>query len=159
MHIVAAKAVAFGEALQPEFAAYQKQVLANAKMLADTLQSKGIPVITGGTDNHIVLMNVGALGLTGKQCEGALEKAGMTVNKNMIPYDPNPPQVSSGIRIGPPALTTRGMGIAEMKQIALWISEVFEHPDDPQVLLRIREDVRTMSQSFPLYPEYVQSTQ
>lgn len=158
MHMVAAKAVAFGEALQPEFLTYQQHVIENAQTLSAALQSQGIPVITGGTDNHIVLMNVGALGLTGKQCEECLEKAGMTVNKNMIPYDPNPPQVASGIRIGSPALTTRGMGVEEMKQIARWIAEVYEHPDNESTLKRIREEVRTLSQAFPLYPEYVQST-
>ncbi|TNE46715.1 MAG: serine hydroxymethyltransferase [Deltaproteobacteria bacterium] len=155
MHMVAAKAVAFGEALKPEFKTYQEQVIANAKTLSEALQGKGVPVITGGTDNHIVLMNVGALNLNGKQCEDALEEAGITVNKNMIPYDPNPPQVSSGIRVGTPALTTRGMGAEEMKQVAQWIVEVYENIDNADVLKRVRDDVRSLSQAFPLYPDIV----
>ncbi len=155
MHMVAAKAVAFGEALEPAFAIYQQQVIANAKVLAQALLDKGVALITGGTDNHIVLMNVGSLGLNGRQCEDALEKAGITVNKNMIPYDPNPPQTTSGIRIGTPALTTRGMGLEEMKQVASWIFEVFENPEEASVLQRIRGEVRDMAHQFPLYPELV----
>jgi glycine hydroxymethyltransferase len=157
MHVVAAKAVAFHEALQPSFKTYQKQVIANASALSDALQAKGIEIITGGTDNHLVLMNVGALGLTGKVCENSLEHAGITVNKNMIPYDPNPPQVSSGIRVGTPALTTRGMGVEEMKQIADWIARVYEHPEDQDKLASIRSEVVELSKQFPLYPTIVEA--
>lgn len=159
MHIIAAKAVAFHEALQPAFKVYQQQVVANAKALADALLAKGIDLVTGGTDNHLVLMNVGAQGLTGKDCEHALEQAGITVNKNMIPYDPQPAQISSGIRVGTPALTTRGLGRDEMVQIADWISQVFEAPSDEANLSRIRGEVVELSKRFPLYPEIVEAAE
>lgn len=157
MHVIAAKAVAFEEALQPEFRDYQQRVVANAKALAEALQSKGISLVSGGTDNHLVLMNVGSIGLTGKQCENSLEDAGITVNKNMIPYDPNPPQVTSGIRVGTPAITTRGMDIAEMQQIATWIYEVFQAPDDDKIKQRVKAEVRDLASRFPLYPELLQA--
>lgn len=155
MHVVAAKAVAFAEALKPEFKTYQEQVLANASAMSQAFLDKGVDILTGGTDNHLFLVNVGSLGLTGKQCEDALEEAGITVNKNMLPYDPNPPAVTSGIRIGTPALTTRGMGIEEMKQIADWVCQVFDKHDDHETLQRVKSEVRELSREFPLYPEMV----
>lgn len=157
MHVVAAKAIAFQEALQPSFKTYQQHVVANAQALAAALQEKGISLITGGTDNHLVLMNVGSMGLTGQICEDALEDAGITVNKNMIPYDPNPPRVSSGIRVGTPALTTRGMGVDEMKQIAEWIYRVFESHDDADKKKQIRNEVNELSAQFPLYPSLLEA--
>lgn len=155
MHMIAAKAVAFGEALTEDFRTYQKSVIDNAAALAEALIAKGVPLVSGGTDNHLILMNVGALGLTGKQCEKALDEAGITVNKNMIPYDPNPPQVASGIRVGTPALTTRGMGVEEMKQIAAWMCEVYESPDNDDVKARIKGEVHDLTSKFPLYSHLI----
>ena len=153
MHTIAAKAVAFGEALLPSFSTYQRQVLANAQVLAKALLDGGIRLVTGGTDNHLILMDVGSLGINGKIAEEALEEAGITVNKNMIPYDPNPPKVTSGIRVGTPALTTRGMGKEEMKQIGQWMIEIFRSPEDAAKKARIREEIRKMTARFPLYPD------
>jgi glycine hydroxymethyltransferase len=153
MHTIAAKAVSFGEALLPSFSTYQRQVLANAQVLAKALLDGGIRLVTGGTDNHLILMDVGSLGINGKIAEEALEEAGITVNKNMIPYDPNPPKVTSGIRVGTPALTTRGMGKEEMKQIGQWMIEIFRNPDDAAQKARIREEIRKMTARFPLYPD------
>ncbi len=130
MHIVAAKAVAFKEALQPEFKQYAKQIVANAKVLADALAGEGFRIISGGTDTHLMLVDVYAKGIFGSEAEHALGEAGITVNKNAIPYDTNPPMKASGIRIGTPALTTRGMKEPEMKQIAVWIAEALEHRND-----------------------------
>ncbi len=155
MHVIAAKAVAFKEALQEEFKTYQQQIVKNAKVLAEELASKGIKLVSGGTDNHMVLLDVGSLGLTGKQCEEALEKAGITVNKNMIPYDPHPPRVTSGIRLGTPAVTTRGMKEPEMKQIAEWIFQVFESPDDEEKLAKIKGEVLELTKKFPIYKDLI----
>ncbi len=152
MHVIAAKAVAFREALQPQFKEYQQQIIKNAQTLAEKLKEFGLKLITGGTDNHLILIDVGALGLTGKECEEALENAGITVNKNMIPYDPKPPRVTSGIRIGTPAVTTRGMREKEMVQIAQWIREVFENPGDEKKLQKIKEEVKELTRKFPIYP-------
>ena len=156
MHVIAAKAVSFHEALQPSFADYQKKVVENAKTLASELSNQGIRLVSGGTDNHLVLMDVSSMGLNGKLCENALEEAGITVNKNMIPYDKNTPAITSGIRIGTPAITTRGMGVEEMKQIASWIVKVFQHHDDDAVKAQIRKDVKGLSLNFPLYPKLVE---
>lgn len=155
MHVIAGKAVAFGEALLPSFAAYQRQVLANAQTLAKVLSDGGVRLVTGGTDNHLILMDVGSLGLTGQQCEQALEQAGFTVNKNMIPYDARPPKVTSGIRVGTPALTSRGMGLAEMKQIGAWMLEIYKDIENEGLRGRIRAEVAAMSKRFPLYPALV----
>ncbi len=149
MHVVAAKAVAFGEALKPEFRAYSAQVIANAKTLADELTRAGFRVISGGTDNHLMLVDVTAKGVTGKVAEKALDAAGITVNKNMIPYDPRKPLDPSGIRIGTPAITTRGMKEAEMKQIARWVCDVLARPDDDDLLSRVRGGVRELCEQFP----------
>jgi glycine hydroxymethyltransferase len=151
VHIVAAKAVAFKEALQPEFAAYARQVVSNAQALASALQAAGWRVISGGTDNHVMLVDVFVRGILGSEAELALGKAGITVNKNAIPYDTNPPLKPSGIRVGTPALTTRGMKEPEMAQIALWIGEALENRGDDAILNRIRGEVLEMANQFPLY--------
>jgi glycine hydroxymethyltransferase len=151
VHIVAAKAVAFKEALQPDFAEYARQVVANAQALAAALQAGGYRVISGGTDNHMMLVDVFVKGMYGSEAELALGKAAITVNKNAIPYDTNPPLKPSGIRIGTPALTTRGMKEAEMAQIALWIANALENRADDTVLARIRGEVAELADRFPLY--------
>ena len=155
VHIVAAKAVAFREALQPEFAAYARQVVTNAQVLAAALAEAGWRIVSGGTDNHMMLVDVfrggAAGGMLGSEAELALGKAGITVNKNAIPYDTNPPLKPSGIRVGTPALTTRGMKEAEMRQIALWIGKALESRGDDAVLNRIRGEVAEMANRFPLY--------
>jgi glycine hydroxymethyltransferase len=151
MHIVAAKAVAFGEALQPEFAAYARQTIANAKALAEALAAEGFRIVSGGTDTHLVLVDVFAKGILGSEAEHALGEAGITVNKNAIPFDVNPPMKPSGIRVGTPALTTRGMGEAEMRTIAKWIMEALEHRNDPARLRTLKGQVEEMAEQFPLY--------
>lgn len=151
VHIVAAKAVAFGEALQPEFKAYATQVIANAKALAEAMQAGGYRVISGGTDTHVVLVDVFSRGMLGSEAEAALGAAGITVNKNAIPYDTNPPLKPSGIRIGSPALTTRGMKEPEMRTIAGWIAEALEHRADEARLRAIRGRVGELAEQFPLY--------
>jgi glycine hydroxymethyltransferase len=151
MHIVAAKAVAFKEALQPEFAAYAKQVVANAKVLAEALAGEGYRIISGGTDTHLMLVDVFQKGILGSEAENALGAAGITVNKNAIPYDTNPPMKPSGIRIGTPALTTRGMKEADMRVIAGWIAEALEHRSDEAKLAKIRGQVGELADKFPLY--------
>ncbi len=147
MHVIAAKAVAFGEASQPAFRDYARQIIANAKTLAEELQGLGFRIVSGGTDNHLMLVDVTARGLTGKVAEKALDEAGITVNKNLIPYDTRPPLDPSGLRIGTPALTTRGRRDAEMRQIARWIGAVLA---DPAVQARIRAEVREMCKQFPV---------
>jgi glycine hydroxymethyltransferase len=151
MHIVAAKAVAFGEALQPDFKAYATQVVANARALATALQSRGFRLISGGTDTHVVLMDVFEKGMLGSEAENALGEAGITVNKNAIPFDTNPPMKPSGIRLGTPALTTRGMQEAEMRVIAGWIADALEARGEASVLKRIKGQVAELCEGFPLY--------
>jgi len=151
MHIVAAKAVALGEALRPEFKAYAAQTVANAKTLALALQEAGFRIISGGTDNHLMLVDVFEKGILGSEAELALGKAGITVNKNSIPYDVNPPLKPSGIRVGTPALTTRGMKEPEMQQIGLWISQALDKRNDDAALERIRQEVAELANRFPLY--------
>jgi glycine hydroxymethyltransferase len=151
MHIVAAKAVAFREALQPEFATYAAQVVANAKVLAEALAAEGYRIISGGTDTHLILIDVFQKGILGSEAEHALGEAGITVNKNAIPYDTNPPMKPSGIRIGTPALTTRGMKQPEMRVIAKWIVAALEGRNDPAKLAKIRGEVLEMAERFPLY--------
>ena len=155
MHIIAAKAVAFGEALEPGFKAYQQSIVANAKRLAERLVERGIRVVSGGTDNHVFLIDVASAGQTGKIVEKALEEAAITVNKNTIPYDTNPPLVASGIRIGTPAVTTRGMGESEMDRIGDWLAEVIRAPEDEAVLSRVRGEVVELCRRFPLYESQV----
>jgi glycine hydroxymethyltransferase len=151
VHIMAAKAVAFKEALQPDFKQYAEQIVANAKVLAETLQAEGFRVISGGTDNHLMLVDVFAKGILGSEAEAALGDAGITVNKNAIPYDTNPPLKPSGIRVGTPALTTRGMKEAEMRTIGKWITEALVERSNPQALARIRGQVLELAEQFPLY--------
>ncbi len=151
MHIVAAKAVALGEALRPEFKTYAAQIVANAKVLAATLQMAGFRIVSGGTDNHLMLVDVFEKGILGSEAELALGKAGITVNKNTIPYDVNPPMKASGIRIGTPAMTTRGMKEPEMVVIGAWIAKALEQRNDDAALERIRLEVAEMANRFPLY--------
>jgi glycine hydroxymethyltransferase len=151
VHVIAAKAVAFGEALQPSFREYAAQIVRNAKVLAEALAEQGFRVISGGTDTHVLLIDVFAKGILGSQAENALHAAGITVNKNAIPFDQNPPLKPSGVRLGTPALTTRGMREAEMRTIAHWISEALEKRSDEAALARIRGQVRELADAFPLY--------
>ena len=149
MHVIAAKAVAFKEALEPSFKLYSQQVLDNAKVLAEELLRAGFPIVSGGTDNHLMLVDVTAKGATGKQAEHALDAAGITVNKNMIPFDPRKPLDPSGIRLGTPALTTRGMKESEMAQVAKWIAEVLANREDAAALSRVRASVLELCRHFP----------
>ncbi|HEY1896919.1 MAG TPA: serine hydroxymethyltransferase [Terracidiphilus sp.] len=151
VHIIAAKAVAFGEVLRPEFRTYAAQVVANAQALALALQEAGFRIVSRGTDNHLMLVDVFEKGILGSEAELALGKAGITVNKNAIPYDTNPPLKPSGIRIGTPALTTRGMKEPEMRQIAVWIAKALEHRHDDGLLESIRGQVAELANQFPLY--------
>ncbi len=151
VHIVAAKAVAFGEALRPEFRTYAAQIVSNAKALAEALRAAGFRLVSGGTDNHLMLVNVFEKGILGSEAELALGKAGITVNKNSIPWDTNPPLKPSGIRIGTPALTTRGMKEPEMRTIGAWIAKALEERNDEAALARIRGEVAELANQFPLY--------
>jgi glycine hydroxymethyltransferase len=151
VHIIAAKAVAFGEALRPEFRTYATQIVANAQELALGLQEAGFRLVSGGTDNHLILVDVFAQGILGSEAELALGKAGITVNKNTIPYDSNPPLKASGIRVGTPALTTRGMKEPEMRQIATWIAKALAQRNDDAALEKIRGEVKELADRFPLY--------
>ena len=153
MHIIAAKAVCFKEAMEPGFVDYQRQIVANAQRLARGLSSAGFRLVSGGTDNHLMLVDVFSKGLTGKVAEAALGKAGITVNKNAIPFDKNPPMVASGIRVGTPAVTSRGMREAEMDLIAEYISRALAAPENDSVLGSIRAEVEGLCRTFPLYPE------
>jgi len=153
MHIIAAKAICFQEAMQPEFRDYSKQVVANAKVLAETLASEGFRIISGGTDTHLMLVDVFSKGMLGSEAEKALGEAGITVNKNAIPFDTNPPMKPSGIRIGTPALTTRGMKEGEMRQVGRWIANPLLQRSDAAVQARIRKDVLDLCEAFPLYAE------
>jgi glycine hydroxymethyltransferase len=153
MHIVAAKAVCLHEAMQPEFKEYVRQIVANASALAETLAAAGWRIVSGGTDTHLLLVDVFSQGILGNEAEKALGEAGITVNKNTIPFDTNPPMRPSGIRIGTPAMTTRGMKEAEMRQIASWIGDALHHRKDPERLARIRKRVLEMCELFPLYGE------
>jgi glycine hydroxymethyltransferase len=152
VHVMAAKAVAFKEALAPGFKAYQSQILANAKALAAALTGEGCRLVSGGTDNHLMLVDVFSKGLTGKVAEAALGKAGITVNKNAIPFDTNPPMVASGIRVGTPAVTTRGLREAEMDRVAALFARALAAPEDGAALAAVKADVETLCAEFPLYP-------
>jgi len=153
VHIMAAKAVCFLEALQPEFRDYARQVVANAKVLAQSLADEGFRIISGGTDTHLMLVDVFSKGMLGSEAEKALGEAGITVNKNAIPFDTNPPMKPSGIRIGSPAMTTRGMKEPEMRQIGRWIAEALRQRADATVLTKIRKQVLDLCEAFPLYAE------
>jgi len=150
MHVIAGKAVAFGEALQPKFRAYTKQVIENAKAMADTFAERGMRVISGGTDTHLLLLDVDSLGMSGKKAEKVLERVGITVNKNTIPGDTRPPTQASGIRIGSPAVTTRGFGIDQSRWVANLIVDVLQQPDDAAILERTHEEVLSVSGRYPL---------
>jgi glycine hydroxymethyltransferase len=153
MHIIAAKAVCFKEALEPAFAAYQKQIVANAARLAKVLSDSGFRLVSGGTDNHLMLVDVFSKGITGKAAEAALGKAGITVNKNAIPFDQNPPMVASGIRVGTPAVTSRGLREADMDVVGELIARALKAPDDDAALAMIRAEVERLCRKFPLYPD------
>src|SRR5204862_486906 len=153
MHIIAAKAVCFKEAMDPSFADYQRQIAANAARLANALSGHGFRLVSGGTDNHLMLVDVFSKGITGKVAEAALGKAGITVNKNAIPFDQNPPMVASGIRVGTPAITSRGMREPEMDIVADLIARALSTPDDDAALAAVKSEVEALCRKFPLYPE------
>ncbi|HEY3826811.1 MAG TPA: serine hydroxymethyltransferase, partial [Bryobacteraceae bacterium] len=153
VHIMAAKAVCFKEAMQPEFREYARQVVANAKVLAQSLADEGFRIISGGTDTHVMLIDVFSKGMLGSEAEKALGEAGITVNKNAIPFDTNPPMKPSGIRLGTPALTTRGMKEGEMRQIGRWIAEALLQRTDTSLLSKVRKQVLELCEAFPLYAD------
>jgi glycine hydroxymethyltransferase len=153
MHVIAAKAVSFGEALKPSFKAYAQRIITNAQALARTLTDGGIELVSGGTDNHLMLIDLRHGDVTGKDAEQALEHAGITVNKNTVPGEQRSPFVTSGVRIGTPALTTRGMDIDEMEQIGSWIVQILSDPGDAALQQSIRLDVDDLCSSFPIYPD------
>ena len=150
MHVVAGKAICFGEALRPEFKQYGRSIIDNAKALAEGLLAGGVRLVSGGTDNHLLLVDVTTLGLGGKRAEATLGSCGITVNKNMIPFDERKPMDPSGIRVGTPALTTRGMGTAEMRRIAQWMILALRSPDDERLAVRVRGEVSELCQQFPV---------
>jgi glycine hydroxymethyltransferase len=150
-HVIAAKAVAFHEALLPEFKTYQEQVIKNAKVLADNLMNKGIKLVTDGTDNHLLLVKTDSVGLSGKEAEHALEAAGITCNKNMVPKDSRSPFVTSGVRLGTPAITTRGFKENHMEMLGEWIFKALKHHNDESALTKIKNDVLTLCKEFPGY--------
>jgi len=154
MHVIAAKAVAFEEALKPGFAEYQKRIVENAKVFGEALSKKGFRCVSGGTDNHLLLLDLTDRGITGKDFETALNEAGITVNKNTIPFETRSPFVTSGIRVGTPAVTTRGFGPDQMRQLADWMDQVASSIDDEKTLKRVREEVRELCREFPLYGGY-----
>lgn len=151
MHVIAAKAVAFGEALQPEFKEYAKQVIVNAQTLAEALQQEGFTIVSGGTDTHVLLVDLRTVGLTGKVAEHVLDEVGITCNKNTIPFDPESPFVTSGIRLGTPALTTRGLNEEDMKEIASIISLVLKQPENAAVLAEAKQRVAALCETYPMY--------
>ncbi len=155
MHIIAAKAVCFQQAMTEDFRAYQAQIVRNARALAAQLVEEGLRIVSGGTDNHLMLVDLRPIGMTGKEAQNVLEEVGITVNKNAVPFDPKPPMITSGIRLGTPAVTTRGMKEPEMRLIGHWIAEVLRHPEDPAVKEAARRVVRDLTERFPLYPGVV----
>ena len=154
MHVIAGKAVAFGEALQPSFAEYSAQVLKNAATMADELLAGGLSLVSGGTDNHLMLIDLSEEPISGKEAESVLGKAGITVNKNTVPNERRSAMVTSGVRIGTPAITTRGMGVEECKWIAARIIEVLRNPSDEERLSKIAHEVEELCSNFPIYPDY-----
>lgn len=151
MHVIAAKAVAFKEALQPDFATYQQQVVDNARALAAALMARGYKIVSGGTDNHLMLVDLIGRELTGKDAEAALGAANITVNKNAVPGDPRSPFVTSGVRLGTPAITTRGFGVAETQALGGWIADVLDHPSDAAVIERVKDEVLAICRRLPVY--------
>jgi glycine hydroxymethyltransferase len=154
MHVIAAKAVAFKEALAPGFTIYQKQVLANAKALAEGFVKRGYQVVSGGTENHLFLLNLTSKNVTGKEAEAALNASGIVVNKNAVPFDEKPPAVASGVRIGTPTVSTRGMQQAEMEQIVSWMDEIIQHSQDAALHKRILREVKNLCARFPIFHPY-----
>ena len=150
MHLIAAKAVAFGEAMRPEFQEYQKSIVKNALALAEELQTLGLRMVSGGTDNHLLLVDMSTIGITGKQAEEALDSVNITANKNTIPYDPRPPRVTSGLRLGTPAVTSRGFGPEEMAIIARLMHRTITNLDDERVKEEVRDEVSEVTSSFPV---------
>lgn len=155
MHVIAGKAVAFAEALQPEYRLYCQKVVDNAQVLAHSLLDLGNDLVSGGTDTHVVLIDLTRTGVTGKKAENTLDEAGITTNKNMVPFDERGPMVTSGIRVGTPAMTTRGMGVKEMKKIAVLINQVIQNIDNEKIISKVREEVKQLCASFPLYEQTV----
>jgi glycine hydroxymethyltransferase len=151
MHVIAAKAVAFLEALQPEFKTYSAQVVTNARAMTKVLQERGYKIVSGGTDNHLFLLDLIDKNITGKDADAALGSAHMTVNKNAVPNDPRPPSISSGLRIGTPAVTTRGFKEAEVQQLANWMADVLDHMGDPAAIEKARAQVVAICKRFPVY--------
>ncbi|MCA9001695.1 MAG: serine hydroxymethyltransferase, partial [Planctomycetes bacterium] len=151
MHVIAGKAVAIREAMGAEFRTYQEQVVANARTLAEGLTERGLRIVSGGTDTHLMLVDVTSKGLSGAQAEDALHRVDLTCNKNLIPFDPRPPMEASGVRLGTAAITTRGLGQGEMKRLAGWVADVLEHPEDRTVLDRVRKEVAEVAAAFPIY--------
>ncbi|MEM9690521.1 MAG: serine hydroxymethyltransferase, partial [Pseudomonadota bacterium] len=151
MHVIAAKAVAFKEALEPSFKDYQQRVVDNAKVMANVLQERGYPIISGGTDNHLMLVSLVDKGITGKDADAALDRAHITVNKNAVPNDPQSPFVTSGLRLGTPAITTRGFGEAEVREMTGWIADVLDDLDSEETNARVREQVIALCKRFPVY--------
>jgi glycine hydroxymethyltransferase len=153
MHIIAAKAVAFGEAMKPEFNSYAQQIVNNAKAMANKLLTRDYKLVSGGTDTHVILIDLTNKGVSGKAAENALERAGITVNKNMVPFDQRSPFITSGIRVGTPAITTRGMAENEMNQIVDKIDQVISDIDNDITINRVKMEVKSLCESFPLYRE------
>ena len=151
MHIIAAKAVAFGEALRPDFKKYAKDIVSNAKVMAEEFLHLGYDLVSGGTDTHVLLIDLSNKDITGKHAENILGKAGIALNKNMVPFDRRSPFVTSGIRVGTPALTTSGMGETEMRKVVQWIDSAISDPDNDQLLTSIRSDVEALCSNFPIY--------
>ena len=158
MHVIAAKAVAFLEALDPEFKLYQEQVIANARAMAATLMERGYSIISGGTDNHLILLSLVDKGITGKDADATLSRANITVNKNTVPNDPCSPFVTSGLRLGTPAITTRGFGIKETQQTAHWIADILEDLEDEAMIASVQDKVVALCKDFPVYTESVSYT-
>jgi glycine hydroxymethyltransferase len=154
MHVIAAKAVAFKEALSPAFKRYQQQVVANARVLAQGLLERGYKIVSGGTDTHLMLVNLTNKGITGKEADAALDAAGIIVNKNAVPYDEKPPAVASGIRLGTPIVSTRGMKEAEMREIVALVDRVLQHRQDPEVLEEVRSQAKALCSRFPIFHSY-----
>lgn len=150
MHAIAGKAVCFGEALKPEFKVYGSQIVANAKAMAASLQQSGLRMVSGGTDNHLILVDLQSIGLTGQAAEVALGSVGVTVNKNAIPNDPQPPRVTSGLRLGTPSVTARGFKEAECQQVAQMIVKILNHPDENGVIAEVRDEVEELTGRFPV---------
>ena len=151
MHVIGGKAVAFGEALEPEFKSYCENIIDNAQVLAESFLEKGYDLVSGGTDTHVLLIDLTSKGISGKKAESLLERAGITTNKNMVPFDRRSPMVTSGIRIGTPALTTRGMGHAEMRMITEWINAILSNPTEEKIIKKVSVEVRNLCSNFPLY--------